>query len=203
MEVASGIILGLDTDTPDTGERILDFIERSRIPIVTINLLEALPRTPLWDRLQRERRVVDGEGRESNVAFRLPYEQVIATWRDCMARAYRPDAVFARFQHQVTETYPHRLRPPNSPQRASWRNIRRGLHILRRILWEVGIRGDYRRRFWSFAWPRLIRGDIEPVIRVGLMAHHMIVSAREAAAGRQAASHYSSKPAVASVVPAE
>jgi len=203
MEVASGIILGLDTDTPDTGERILEFIRLSRIPIVTINLLEALPRTPLWDRLQTEQRVVDPEGRESNVAFRLPYEQVITTWRDCMARAYQPEAVFARFAHQVTATYPNRLKPPNSPQRASWRNIRRALHMLRRIFWEAGIRGDYRREFWKFAWPRLIRGDIEPVIRVGLMAHHMILSARDAAAGRQAASHYSSRPAVASVVPAE
>ncbi len=203
LEVASGIILGLDTDTPDTGERILDFIERSRIPIVTINLLAALPRTPLWDRLQRERRVVEADGRESNVDFRLPYEQVLATWRDCMARANAPESVFARFQHQVTATYPNRLQPPNSPQRVSWRSIRRGLRMLRRILWEAGMRSGYRRNFWNFAWPRLIRGDIEPVIRVGLMAHHMILSARDAAAGRQAASHYSSKPAVTSVAPAE
>jgi len=203
IEVASGIILGLDTDTPDTGERIVEFIRLSRIPIVTINLLEALPRTPLWDRLQAEQRVVSADGRESNVAFRLPYEQVVATWRDCMARAYQPEAGVARFAHQVTATYPNRLKPPNSPQRASWRNIRRALHMLRRIFWEAGIRSDYRREFWKFAWPRLIRGDIEPVIRVGLMAHHMILSARDAAAGRQAASHYSSRPAVTSVVPAE
>ena len=195
IEVASGIILGLDTDTPDTGERIVEFIEASKIPIVTINLLQALPRTPLWDRLQRERRVVDDDDRDSNVVFHLPYDDVIATWRDCMARAYAPKAVFARFQHQVEATYPHRLKPPNSKQRASWRNIRRGLHMLRRILWEAGLRSDYRREFWKFAWPLLIRGDIEPVIRVGLMAHHMILSARDAAAGRQSASHYSSRPA--------
>ena len=202
IEVASGIILGLDTDTPDTGSRILEFIEQSRIPIVTINLLQALPRTPLWDRLQRERRIVEDDERESNVDFRLPYEQVVATWRDCMAQAYQPEAVFARFQHQVTETYINRLPPPNSPQRASWRNIRRGLRMLCRILWEAGMRGDYRREFWKFAWPRLVRGDIAHVIRVGLMAHHMILSARDAAAGRQAASHYSSKPAEVSIAPA-
>lgn len=47
LEVVSGIILGLDTDTPDTGERILDFIAQTRIPILTINLLQALPRTPV------------------------------------------------------------------------------------------------------------------------------------------------------------
>ena len=81
---------------------------------------------------------MEDDGRESNVDFRIPYEQVIATWRDCMARAYQPKAVFARYEHQVSETYPNRLRPPNSPQRASWRNIRRGLRMLRRICGRRG-----------------------------------------------------------------
>ena len=30
------------------------------------------------------------------------------------------------------------------------------------------MRSDYRREFWNFAWPCLIRGEIEYVIRVGL-----------------------------------
>lgn len=54
MEVVSGIIIGLDTDTPDTGDRILEFIRLSNIPMLTINLLHALPRTPLWRRLETE-----------------------------------------------------------------------------------------------------------------------------------------------------
>jgi len=203
IEVASGIIYGLDTDTADSAERIIEFIAQSHIPIVTINLLQALPRTPLWDRLQRERRLIDDRERESNVDFLVPYEQVIETWRDCMARIYQPSAVYTRFRHQVTHTYPNRLRPPNSRQRASWRNIRRGLHMLRRILWKAGVRSDYRRQFWSFAWPRLIRGDIQTVIRVGLMAHHTILSARDAAAGRQLASHYSLRPAEELIAAAE
>ena len=77
MEVVSGIILGLDTDTPESGKNILEFIEQSRIPMATINLLQALPRTPLWDRLQREARLVEHQDRESNVEFRLPYKQVV------------------------------------------------------------------------------------------------------------------------------
>ena len=47
MEVVSGIIMGLDTDTPRHGETILDFVEHPNIPLLTINLLQALPRTPL------------------------------------------------------------------------------------------------------------------------------------------------------------
>src|SRR5207253_8317561 len=91
MEVVSGIILGLDTDTPDTGPRLLEFVERSQIPMLTMNLLQALPRTPLWDRLKRERRLIEDEaGREANVAFLMPYDQVLATWQECMRQAYQP-----------------------------------------------------------------------------------------------------------------
>src|SRR5262249_19510328 len=35
FEVVSGIIMGLDTDTPNTGRNILKFIELSNIPLLT------------------------------------------------------------------------------------------------------------------------------------------------------------------------
>jgi len=38
LEVTSGIILGLDTDTADTESRLKEFIDLSEIPILTINL---------------------------------------------------------------------------------------------------------------------------------------------------------------------
>jgi radical SAM superfamily enzyme YgiQ (UPF0313 family) len=193
MEVVSGIILGLDTDTPDSGQRILDFIEVSRIPMLTINLLQALPVTPLWDRLKRAGRLIDDEDRESNVDFLLPYEDVVAMWRDTMARAYEPEAVFARYEHQVTHTFANRIARPASPERTSWRNISTGLTLLAKILWKVGVRSDYRRAFWAFAWPKLKRGDIESVIRVGLISRHLIRFAREASSGAMNASYYSAK----------
>ena len=193
MEVVSGIILGLDTDNGDTGRQILDFIEVSRIPMLTMNLLQALPRTPLWDRLQRCGRLIDDEGRESNVDFLLPYDQVVAMWRETMARAYAPAALFARYEHHVAATWPNRFPRPNSRQRLSWRNIRKGATLLAKIAWKVGVRSDYRREFWKFAWPKLKRGQIEPVIAVGLVSRHLIRFAREAAAGAMNASHYSAR----------
>jgi hypothetical protein len=75
----------------------------------------------------------------------------------------------------------------------SWANIKKGLIILSRILWLVGVRGDYRREFWKFTWPLIKRGDIENIIGIGLVAHHLILFAREASAGRMNASHYSPK----------
>ena len=102
--------------------------------------------------------------------------------------------LIARYEHQIRATYAKRLRLPNSPQRASWRNIRRALVMLSRIFWFVGVKGDYRRVFWRFALARLMRGEIEYLIAVPLLAHHLILFAREASAGRRDASNYSFKP---------
>ncbi|HXW72041.1 MAG TPA: B12-binding domain-containing radical SAM protein [Methylocella sp.] len=195
MEVVSGIILGLDTDRPDSGARIAEFLERSHIPMATINLLHALPKTPLWDRLARENRLIE-EGdlqRESNVDFKMPYQDVLAMWRECMASAYAPAAVFARYEFQMHNTRPFRRGRPWSRQRLSPRNIKKGLIILARLSWFVGVKADYRALFWKFALGRLIRFQMEPILSVGLCAHHLIVFAREACAGRQNASHYARK----------
>ena len=89
MEVVSGIILGLDTDKPETGTHLLTFIEESKIPLLTINLLQALPQTPLWDRLKRENRLIEDEGRDSNVDFIC---HTMMWWRpgaDCMGARLR------------------------------------------------------------------------------------------------------------------
>jgi hopanoid C-2 methylase len=193
MEVVSGIILGLDTDTPDTPQRILDFIDASQIPMLTVNLLQALPRTPLWDRLAAADRIIDDPARESNVKFVQPYEEVVEGWRRVVAAAYTPEALYQRFAYNVEHTYPNRFSPPASPQRASWANIRMGLRIIMNLMLRVGVAADYRRVFWRMAWPLLRSGRVEEVIHVGLVAHHLITFARDAAAGNQNASFYSAK----------
>ncbi len=193
LEVVSGIILGLDTDSLDAGEGILEFVDQSEIPLLTINLLQALPKTPLWDRLKREGRLIEDSDRDSNVNFLLPYDHVVSTWRDCMGKAYKPEKLFARFQHQMIHTYPNRVKLPNSKERLSLRNIKRGLTMLANIVWQVGVKSDYRREFWKFSLPLLKRGDIERVITVGLVAHHLILFARDASSGQQNASYYSTR----------
>jgi len=193
MEVVSGIIIGLDTDTPDTGDRILEFIHRSNIPMLTINLLHALPRTPLWRRLEQEGRLNFEEGRESNVEFLMPYEQVVEMWRRCITTAYEPEFLYQRFAHNILHTYPNRSKPPNSPARVSKENIRKGLKLMRNILLRVGVFGSYRRTFWKMAWPALKTGEIERLIHVGLVAHHLIEFTRECAAGLESASFYSQR----------
>jgi radical SAM superfamily enzyme YgiQ (UPF0313 family) len=198
MEVVSGIILGLDTDTASTGEGLLEFVARSQIPVLTINLLQALPRTKLWDRLAREGRIVEDENRESNVVFRMPYGQVVEMWRDCVAKAYDPDTLFARFTHQIEATYNKRLNPP---RQVTFDDVAGGMAILARLLFYAGVLSHYRAAFWRFAWPLLKNGDIERVIAVGMVAHHLIMFSRLAVRGHENASFYSTKLRSAEAAP--
>jgi radical SAM superfamily enzyme YgiQ (UPF0313 family) len=193
MEVVSGIIMGLDTDTPETPARILDFIEHSQIPMLTVNLLQALPRTPLWDRLAAQGRLIDDPARESNVDFLLPYETVLEGWRRVIGEAYQPEALYRRFAYNIEHTYPNRIKLPASPQRASFANLHKGMRIMANLALRVGMIADYRQVFWRMAGPLLRAGRIEDVIHVGLVAHHLITFARDAAAGRENASFYSAK----------
>ncbi len=190
MEVVSGIIMGLDTDTADTPEKILDFVELSNIPLLTINLLQALPRTPLYRRLEAEGRLVDEPGRESNVAFKIPYDETVAMWRKTFSAAYTPEALYERFAHQVEHVFPNRITPPNSKQRVNARNIRLAFRILANLLIRVGILGNYRRVFWKMARRLIAKGNVEALFHIGMVSHHLITFAREAASGKQSASFY-------------
>ena len=191
MEVAAGIILGLDTDTDRTAGAVSEFARVSGIPILTVNLLYALPRTPLHDRLAREGRLNSGEGRDSNIDFLRGYDVVHRDWRQVVEEIYSPEAIYARYAHNCREVFPHRWKPENPWARLTWSNIRRGLSIFTRMIWHVGIKADYRRLVWAMAWRELRRGNIENIFHVAFNAHHLILYARECLGGQKQASNYS------------
>jgi hypothetical protein len=192
LEVTSGIILGLDTDSDDTEARLKDFIEVSHIPMLTINLLQALPKTPLWDRLKKADRLADDPTLESNVRFVRPYDEVVAMWRRCIAYANDPERLFARFHHQVDSTYVNRMIPP-ARGKLNWGNLSAGLVLAFRVMLHIGILSDYRKPFWRAARHAMRRGQIDAVLGMGFIAHHLIQFTREALRGEQNASYYSAK----------
>jgi hopanoid C-2 methylase len=193
MEVIGGMIIGLDTDSEVTQARITEFIDRANIPMLTLNLLQALPRTPLWDRLARENRIREDASLESNVVFKMPYERTIGIWRACLEHAYDPHRLFKRYEYQVHHTFPNRRPRPLARSRITLKNLRRGFAMFFKVCWKLGIVADYRREFWSYAWPRLKEGRIEDIIATGIIAKHLITFSRKACAGELNASHYSPK----------
>lgn len=193
IEVKAGIILGLDTDKPDTVDALLEFIEKSKIPAPAITLLQALPKTPLWERLSREGRLIDDDSRDSNVQFLLPYEDVMHSWRRCMEIAYEPSKLFARFLYQCEYTYKNCLKLPRSPEQYGWKSIRRALIMLCNVFWKIGVLGPYKYEYWKFVLGRLRRGSIGGLIYVPLMSHQLIMYARAFSSERRNASLYSTR----------
>src|SRR6185295_7587870 len=118
------------------------------IPIMTVNILYALPNTALHRRLEGDGRILSDEqsaDRDSNIKFLLPYEEVVKRWLGVIEDVYQPEALYARYDYNAAHTYPHRLRPTNPWKQVTTQNLRRGLAILGRVVWKVGLASDYRR----------------------------------------------------------
>jgi hopanoid C-2 methylase len=192
LEITSGIILGLDSETPDTEQRLKDFIDLSQIPMLTINLLQALPKTPLWDRLKRDGRLLEDDSRESNVVFLRPHDEVVAMWRRSIAYANDPDKLFERFRHQVEATYANRKVTP-AKGKLTWNNLRFGAVMAWRILLHLCLLSDFRKPFWRMVKHALKHGQIDGMMGAAFMGYHLIQFTREALRGDQNASYYSAK----------
>lgn len=196
IEVVSGIILGLDTDTPETPQAIIDFATESQIPLMTVNILYALPHTPLHTRLQKAGRLVDDQKRDSNIIFLDGYEVVVERWQRVISHIYDPRNLYTRFATQARETYPNRHQPRLSWNKLRWRTLKRALQIFSRLIFNVGIRSHYRREFWKMFWQLASRGKIyaiEALFHVAVVAHHLIMYARECVDGKMQSSNYSTR----------
>jgi len=192
LEVTAGIIMGLDDETEESEQRLIEFIDRSNVPILTINVLQALPKTPLWERLARDNRIVDDPNLESNVRFLRPHDEVVASWRRVIAHAYAPERLFERFRHQVDATYVNRKILPAKGKLTSV-NLKRGWVLARNLVWKMGVRASYRRAFWRTIWYAFRRGQIEPAFGMGFVAYHLIRFTEEALRGKQNSSFYAAK----------
>ena len=192
IEAASGIIMGLDTDNDETPQALMDFADVSQIPIMTVNILYALPNTALYTRLEKDNRVLhDAENRDSNIVFLQPYETVVRNWQRVIAHVFDAENLYKRYAYNAQHVYPNRIKPKNPLAQATWSNISRALGIFRRILWRVGVCSDYRKLFWKMMWHELKQGNIECIFQVAMVAHHLITYARECTQGKMQSSNYS------------
>ncbi|GBD26207.1 Hopanoid C-2 methylase [bacterium HR30] len=58
IEVMAGMIVGFDHDDPTIFEEQFEFIQRARIPVSMTGMLNAVPKTPLYERLKRAGRLI-------------------------------------------------------------------------------------------------------------------------------------------------
>ncbi len=191
IELHAGIILGLDNDKEDAPDKILKFIDEAKIPLLAINVIYALPKTPLWRRLEEEGRLIPtSEVEESNVVFKLPAELVMDQWRRVIDAVYSPEALHARYRHNIVHTYPNRKKLSISRYHFTWQMMRIAGFSLGTIFYKLGLRGHYRTAFWKMAIELLREGRIDHLIYIGSMGHHLIKFAEDVRSGEVKACFY-------------
>ena len=152
MEVVSGIIMGLDTDKPETGEalaRLCRGIQDSAVD--DQSAAGAAEDAAMGSPGARE---PADPRRKPAIRMSISCCPTIRSsvpganaWRSPTSRKSSTRAISIRCDY----TYANRLKVPVSPEQKSWANIKRGLIMLRNIFWKVGVLGDYRKVFWKFA----------------------------------------------------
>jgi radical SAM superfamily enzyme YgiQ (UPF0313 family) len=172
MEVWCGIIVGFDNDDATIFAAQRRFIGEARIVSAMVNMLVAIPGTPLYTRLQAEGRLDAGEEEASFGAFgtnviprRISREGLRRGFVELMHELYRPEAYFERLDRLYLDA---RLRIGEARARYLRRHPLRRIKLDLRLLFEAAaislllqrrvpdpaLRREYRRRVIRVAWRR-------------------------------------------------
>ena len=103
LEVYAGMIVGFDHDDAGVFERQFEFLRQARIPVVMAGMLSAIPKTPLYDRLEAEGRLDNDAADDPHIAtnvipLNMTREEMRDGWVDLMTRLYEPENYFARLE---------------------------------------------------------------------------------------------------------
>ncbi len=155
LRIMAGFIIGFDGEKKGAGQRIAQFVEQTAIPTAMFGMLQALPNTALWHRLEKEGRLLSNtsSGNQLQLMNFVPTrplqdiveEYVYAFWTlydplTLLNRIYRHFLILGEAQKR---NYKHRSQSAGSPD-VTWVNIR----ALLIVLWRQGIYRKTRLRFW-------------------------------------------------------
>lgn len=145
FEVMGGFILGFDTDREDIFDRLVEFIQKSAIPVAMVGLLQAMPGTQLFRRLTNEGRILhsgggNNTGCELNFLPRMSSDRLVEGYRSVLRRIYARDAYYHRVRDYLSRCRPHYRAHIN------FANLRA---LFLSVLLQ-GIRGKARLAYWKF-----------------------------------------------------
>lgn len=152
IEVYGGFIFGTDADEPATGDRIVEFVKRTRIFTAMAGMLTPVPHTPLWERLKGEGRLRPAEYSGNNtddevqfVPLGMTSTQMYQGIHEILTRLFNSAEAYRRALDMLrsvpTHIFSHRrLRPRyvKSAVVSLWvQGIRRLDRAYFRLLWKA------------------------------------------------------------------
>jgi radical SAM superfamily enzyme YgiQ (UPF0313 family) len=172
MEVMAGFIVGFDNDPVDIFQRQIDFIRRSAIPLAMVGLLNALPETQLWKRLDREGRLLgEASGNNTVCTFnfktRMDAAVLIQGYQSIMRTIYSPREYYERVLLSLRRTAQEFSEPQHY-------NLISSLTSLSRVLFRLGVLDRERKEFWRFFSRSVVkhRDRLAESLRLAAMGYH-------------------------------
>ena len=178
MQVMGGFILGFDTDREDIFDRMVDFIQKSGIPVAMVGLLQAMPGTQLFRRLGNEGRILDA-GHGDNTGDKLNFlphmdpARLIEGYRSVLKRIYSSAAYYERVKLYLNRTQP---RGGQKTSRQRWLTRGNARAFVTSIL-RQGVFGRQRWSYWKFllAVATRYRHCIGTAMTLAVMGYHLQV----------------------------
>jgi len=170
LEVMGGFIVGFDSDRPNIFERQIKFIQEAGVVTAMVGLLQALPGTRLFSRLQTEGRILhDATGNNSAVDLnfipKLAPETLIEGYRTLVKRLYTPKMYYRRIL-----TFLRDYRPQGQRIHLSWCDLR----AFFKSLWVMGVLSRGRREYWKFFTKALLfhRRAFPEAMTLAIIGYH-------------------------------
>ncbi|MEM6401823.1 MAG: DUF4070 domain-containing protein [Cyanobacteria bacterium P01_D01_bin.116] len=144
----AGFIIGFDGEKSGAGDRIVRFAEQAAIPSTTFAMLQALPNTALWHRLEKEGRMRESKDGNINQTTLMnfiptrPLEDIGREYIEAFCALYDPIAYLDRtYRCFLMMGKPSWKAPAKAPE---WIVIK----AFATIVWRQGIKRETRWKFW-------------------------------------------------------
>jgi radical SAM superfamily enzyme YgiQ (UPF0313 family) len=172
MEVMAGFIVGFDHDPEDIFERQMKFIGESGIPLAMVGLLNALPDTQLWRRLEKEDRLLEmshGNNTDCTLNFipKMNSAVLIEGYKQILRNIYSPREYYNRALECLSRFHKDRVEPRTT-------TIVEDARSLYKLVMTLGIRDSERWQFWKYFY-RLVRHyprDVAHGLTLAAMGYH-------------------------------
>jgi radical SAM superfamily enzyme YgiQ (UPF0313 family) len=159
LEVQGGFIVGFDNDPLTIFDTQIRFIQNSGVVTAMVGLLNALPRTQLYERLKKEQRLIketsgDNTDFSTNFIPKMDYDLLISGYKRVLSTLYSPRHYYERVRTFLREYIP--------PQQKLFHFRFNYIAAFIRSIIVLGIIGKERFQYWRLLlWtvctrPRLI-----------------------------------------------
>jgi radical SAM superfamily enzyme YgiQ (UPF0313 family) len=97
LDISAGFIVGFDNDDLAIFEDQFRFIQDNGILLAMVGMLGAIPKTPLYERLEKEGRLVEEDPNCNFHPKQMTREQLRENYWELVGRLYTPEAFFDRY----------------------------------------------------------------------------------------------------------